>query len=163
MGWIYLYGSGSRNRNAGFRKAEKLYVNNNQDNKSDESNQNIVNDFMNQFGTKDNILKDAIMMLFWSAIFSGYILMPIINGDTLPSVLWNTWQVICWVAGGVSKYQDAKDFMVNEYRQTHLVEKTETLGEFLSIMENNESLLDKYDYIGMELKELEEKEVEDNG
>lgn len=110
--------------------------------------------------TRSSVTKDIFMMLFWSTIFSGYILMPIINGDTIPSILWNTWQVICWVAGGVSKYHDAKDFMVNEYRQTHLVYKTEMLGEFLSIMTHDESLLDKYDYIGNEIRKIEREEKE---
>lgn len=111
--------------------------------------------------TRSNTAKDIFMMFFWSFIFSGYILMPILNGDTLPSILWNTWQVICWAVGGVAKYEDAKDFMVNEYRQTHLVYKTELLGEFLSIMTYNEPLLDNYDYIGKELERIESEEKED--
>jgi hypothetical protein len=111
--------------------------------------------------TRSSLTRDIFTMLFWSIIFSGYILMPIINGETLPSILWNTWQVICWIAGGVSKYQDAKDFMVNEYRQTHLVYKTEVLGEFLSIMEHDESMLDSYDYIGNEIKRIESEEKKD--
>lgn len=111
--------------------------------------------------TRSSTAKDVLMMLFWSIIFSGYILMPIINGETLPSILWNTWQVICWVCGGVAKYEDAKDFMINEYRQTHLVYKAEILGEFLSIMTHDESILDDYDYIGKEIKKIESEEKKD--
>lgn len=107
--------------------------------------------------TRDNVVKDLLTMVLWSAIFSAYILKPIVDGDTLSSILWNTWQIIVWVAGGVSKYEDAIQFMINEYRQTHLIEKTELLSEFLSIMEHNEEMLDQYDYVGMEIKRLEKE------
>ncbi len=112
---------------------------------------------------KDGAIKDAISVFVCSGAFAYYVLIPIVNGDVLANVLWNLFQVIIWLAFGAIKYIQAKDYMTHEYRESHLVYKIETLSEYLSIMETNEALLDKYDvlkqYEEEELKKIEQKEM----
>lgn len=114
---------------------------------------------------RDGMIKDAVSVMVCSGAFAYYVLIPIVNGDVLANVLWNLFQVIIWLTFGVIKYVQAKDFMTHEYRESHLVYKIETLSEYLSIMETNEALLDKYDvlkqYEEEELLKIEQKQIED--
>lgn len=110
----------------------------------------------------EGIVTDIASMLLFSFVFSFYVLQPLINGDTLANVIWNIFQVLIWLTFGMMKYFSSKDFILNEYRQTHLVDKTETLCEFLSIMQHDESLLDPYDYLSQAIKKQEEDKTNVN-
>lgn len=116
----------------------------------------------NSFGreTKDymasGLFKDAVTMLMISGVSAAYILEPIINGEMWSSILWHIFQVIMWLVFGIIKYCNAVEFMVHEYRQTHIIYKAELLEEFLAILRDNEAILYPFDYIGIALKEEEE-------
>lgn len=105
---------------------------------------------------------DALFM-FVSAIITGYFgLEPIINADSLAQALWNLIQLIIWISFGVMKYYQSYMFMVNEYRQTHIIQKAEILYEFISIMSKNPHALDEYDDELKYLKKLEEEKENEN-
>lgn len=105
-----------------------------------------------------SFITDLVTMIMWAAIFSFYGLEPLINGFSWGKILWNLWQIICWLSCGITKYISSRDFIENEYRQSHLVYKIELLEEFIQIVEQNQSLLEPYDYIGKEIKKEEEEQ-----
>ena len=45
----------------------------------------------------------------------------------------------------LSRYSSAKSFIEDEYRQTHIIQKTEYLNEFIITIQNNPSVLLEYD------------------
>ena len=50
-----------------------------------------------------------------------------------------------WLSFGFQKYIDSKYFMEYEYRQSHLVQKTELFNEFIVTMQNNPTIIYTYD------------------
>lgn len=135
----------------------------------------------NRFGEsqKEYVLKrsviDILTRLCIGVVCGMYTLYPLFTGDNaaqvIAGVVWNTLQIIIFLAFGLVKYADAKSFIEDDYRQTHIIQKTELLNEFVVTMRNNPSIittyeedleLDQYinDYIKMkeQVKELEEKE-----
>ena len=65
--------------------------------------------------------------------------------EIIANVIWNTLQIILWLALGLLSYINAKSFIVDEYRQTHIIQKTEYLNEFVITMKNNPNIVDTYD------------------
>ena len=94
-------------------------------------------------------IADIFWKLFISLICGLYGLYPLLTGDNataiISGVLWNTLQIIIWLSLGCLKYADAKSFILDEYRQTHVIQKTELLNEFLITMTNNPQIIDEYD------------------
>lgn len=92
---------------------------------------------------------DVLTRTFTGIIFGLYMLVPLINGgnwrEVVANMLWNAFQIILWLAFGVIKYQDANSFMIDEYRQTHIIQKTEYLNEFIITMEKCPEVVDNYD------------------
>ena len=110
---------------------------------------------------------------FFIGLVSGlYMLMPLINGenwkDILAHILWNTLHIVIWLAVGIIKYANAKSFMEDEYRQTHIIQKTEYLNEFIVTMQNNPKVVEQYqtneddidNYIAELIKEKEKNDKE---
>ena len=54
-------------------------------------------------------------------------------------------QISMWLTFGVMKYVNAKSFIEDEYRQTHLIQKTEYLNEFIITIQNNPSVINEFD------------------
>lgn len=101
--------------------------------------------------------------LMWAIVFGYFTFKFVGDSDTLSQVVWNLFQMILWLTNGVIKYFDARDFMVNEYCETHIVAKTQYLKEFEATLINNPSLIIKYS-ADEEIEEfLKKKESEDNG
>lgn len=101
-----------------------------------------------EYKTRDFI--SGIFSKFLTGIICGlYGLMPLFNQnnyqEVLASVLWNTIQVFMWLAFGMSKYVNARSFIEDEYRQTHLIQKTEYLNEFIITIEKNPDIVKNYD------------------
>lgn len=120
-----------------------------------------------------NVFMDFIYKFFMAIIGGLYALSPLMNQEnimeTLSGVLWNTTQIIIWLALGILKYVNAKSFMTDEYRQTHVIQKTELFNEFIITMEKNPTVIENYSedieidrYIQefLNKKEKEEKEEE---
>lgn len=100
------------------------------------------------FKAKSNI--SDIFTRVGLAIVSGtYALLPLITGENFieifAGVIWNTIQILIWLALGSMKYMDAKSFMEDEYRKTHIIQKTEYLNEFIVTMKNNPGVIEEYD------------------
>lgn len=98
-------------------------------------------------GEKDYLLGGSIGD-FTSRIFMGivcglYMLVPAVTGAAMAKVVWNTLQVTLWVGAGMLKYSNAKYFMENEYRQTHIIRKTEYLNEFVATMQNHPEVIEQ--------------------
>lgn len=106
---------------------------------------------------RKSFFTDLFNMILWAAIFSLYGLEPITSGSW-EKILWNTWQIICWISCGISKYLSSRNFIENEYRQSHLVYKIELLEEFIQILQDNPALIEPYDYVGKEIKKEEEEQ-----
>lgn len=104
-------------------------------------------------GEKDYTAKESFSDFagrFAGAIIGGlYTLSPLINGDNwqevIANVLWNATQIAMWICFGCLKYANAKTFIEDEYRQTHLIQKAEYLNEFAVCMENNPEVLKEFD------------------
>ena len=108
---------------------------------------------------KQYIVEKNISGLFskiiW-AILSGYYTLGPLNQDNIPQAVWNALQIAIWLAFGSIDYINAKEFINNEYRQTHVIQKTAFLEEFITLMENEPKKLDKYDD-ELQFKEFLEK------
>lgn len=92
---------------------------------------------------------DVFTKIFTAIISGLFTLSPLINGnnyqEVLSNVLWNASQVLMWLCFGALKYENAKAFMIDEYRQTHIIQKTELLNEFIITMENNPQVVDEFE------------------
>ena len=117
-----------------------------------------------RFGQSQNeyLIKGGIVDIF-TRIFIGivgglYGLYPLFTGENLTQIIsgmiWNTLQVIIFLAFGLLKYNQSKTFIEDEYRQTHIVQKTELLNEFVVTMQKNPEIIETYEE-DME-KEMEE-------
>lgn len=126
----------------------------------------------NKFGESEYDYKakttfnDLFIKLGMSIVMGLYTLVPVITSenivDVLSGIIWNTMQILMWVTFGTLKYANAKSFMENEYRQTHIIQKTEYLNEFIVTIENNPNAINDFDdsieidiYIEKYLKEKE--------
>jgi len=96
-----------------------------------------------------NAISNLFSRIFMSIICGAYTLMPLINADNkaeiIAGMLWNAMQILMWLTFGIMKYMNAKSFMEDEYRQTHIIQKTELLNEFIITMEKNPSVIVDYD------------------
>lgn len=109
----------------------------------------------NKFGESENdyksrnLVNDLLIKFGMSIICGLYALVPIITEDNLfeilAGVIWNTMQILMWIVLGTLKYANAKAFMENEYRQTHIIQKTEYLNEFVVTMQNNPKVIENFD------------------
>ena len=115
---------------------------------------------------RKEVIIDVITRVAMSIICGLYILKPIINDEALGNILWNTGQIVIWLSFGVIKYYNARSFMVDEYRHTHIILKTEYLNEFIVTMSNNPDVINKYnnedDEIDKFIEELITKKEENN-
>lgn len=104
----------------------------------------------NKFGEdkKDYQRKEFVSDLFirvgTSIICGLYILRPIMNSETIGNILWNAGQIVIWLSFGIIKYHNAKTFIVDEYRHSHIILKTEYLNEFIITMQSNPDVINKY-------------------
>lgn len=89
-----------------------------------------------------NVLMDVLTKIVISLTGAYYVLEPIVNQEGLANIIWHTMQIVLWIALGMLKYYEAQDFMENEYRQTHIVQKTEYLNEFIITMQNNPKIIE---------------------
>lgn len=94
-------------------------------------------------------IKDAFIKVFIALVLGLYTLTPLITEenflDVLSGVTWNMMQVIIWLTFGVTKYFNSKSFIENEYRQTHIIQKTEYLNEFIATIKNNPKVIESYE------------------
>lgn len=121
---------------------------------------------------KQSLAVDLITRLFISFVLGYYTLSPLINGDNWKSVisqlLWHFMHILIWLTFGVLKYSNAKSFIEDEYRQTHLIQKTELLNEFIVTMQNSPQVVEQFDidnddidnYINEIIKEKEQNDKE---
>ena len=125
-----------------------------------------------------NIYMDFFYKIVMAIVGGLYALTPLLTQENamemLSGVIWNTTQIIIWLAFGVLKYINAKAFMIDEYRQTHVIQKTELFNEFLITMENNPSVIENYsedieidryiqEFLNKKEKENIQEEVIENG
>lgn len=96
------------------------------------------------------------------AILSGYYTLGPLNSDNLPQAVWNALQIAIWLAFGSIDYANAKEFIINEYRQTHIIQKTSFLEEFITLMEKEPEKLNQYDDELMFKQYLENEEKKNN-
>lgn len=105
----------------------------------------------------------SILIKVVLALISGcYTLAPLNTGNISQSV-WNAIQIAIWLLFGCIDYINAKEFVINDYRQTHIIQKSSLLKEFNTLMINNPHKLDKYDDEQIYQEFLKRKEVEENG
>lgn len=96
-----------------------------------------------------NLFVDLLSKLLIGCVCGMYSLMPLLTeeniNEQLASVLWNTMQISMWLAFGMIKYSNSKSFIEDEYRQTHIIQKTEYLNEFIVTVKNNPGVINEYD------------------
>lgn len=109
----------------------------------------------NKFGESEydyksrNLVNDIFIKLGISIVCGLYALVPIMTKENakeiIAGIIWNTTQILLWIVLGTLKYANAKSFMENEYRQTHIIQKTEYLNEFIVTMQNNPKVIEEFD------------------
>ena len=96
-----------------------------------------------------NAVTDLFTRVFMSIICGAYTLIPLINAENkaeiIAGMLWNAMQIAMWLTFGIMKYMNAKSFMEDEYRQTHIIQKTELLKEFVITITQNPGVIQSYD------------------
>ena len=121
------------------------------------------------YRTRDNLV-NTLTRLGLAVICGLYSLEPLItkenSWEVVAGLIWNTMQIVMWLTLGIIKYVNAKAFIEDEYRQTHIIQKTEYLNEFIITMQKNPSVIENYDenkfiddYIENFIKKREEKEL----
>lgn len=119
---------------------------------------------------------NTISRFFVGIVCGLYSLSPLLTQENfsqvIAGVLWNTIQILLWLALGIMEYSNSKDFIEVEYRQTHIIQKTELLNEFIVTMQNDPKKIEKYDedaeieqyiqdYIAQKARQREEEKVND--
>ena len=108
-----------------------------------------------RFGEDEHTFKvrnfgiDLVSRIGIGVVCGLYGLAPLITVDNmaekLANMMWNMMQILMWISLGLTKYASAKSFMENEYRQTHIIQKTELLNEFVVTCQKNPDLFQNYD------------------
>ena len=129
----------------------------------------LANKNGNRFGEsqREYLLKheftDVLMRVMVGMVAGMYGLSPLITGENaseiIAGVVWNTLQIIAFIAFGIYKYGQSKSFIEDEYRQTHIVQKTELLNEFIVTMQKNPDIVNKYED-DLEMEEYIKKYIE---
>lgn len=107
-------------------------------------------------------IKDIISKVVLGVVFGCYALDPLINEDTLSGIIWSIFKLLVYLFFGFIAYMDAYNYTLNEYRHTHLIQKTYLLEECAVIIEKNPDLLHKYSDEEMVIKQFEIKEEKEN-
>lgn len=118
------------------------------------------------------LVSDFLTRVFMSIICGLYTLKPLWDGtnkqEVIAGIIWNMLQIMMWIALGTIKYVNAKQFIEVDYRQSHIIQKTEYLNEFTVTMKNNPKVIDEFDetieidkYIQDYIREKEEAEAND--
>lgn len=98
---------------------------------------------------KNEAIPEVITKVALGIICGLYTLRPLLTegnaSEKIAGIIWNSMQIILWLIMGMLKYYDAKSFIVDEYRQTHVIQKTELLNEFIVTMQNNPKVIEEYD------------------
>lgn len=91
---------------------------------------------------------DLLSKVMTGVVCGMYTLSPLITQENklevLSGVIWNAMQIAIWLTFGILKYVNAKNFMIDEYRQTHIIQKTEYLNEFVITIEKNPKVIEEY-------------------
>lgn len=115
------------------------------------------------YANRNNFI-DFLTRAFIGICSGLYGLMPLMTGenaaDVISGIIWNAIQIIIWLAFGLMKYVGAKSFIEDEYRQSHIIQKTELLNEFNVTMQKNPSIITKYDE-NLELDEYIDKYIQE--
>lgn len=96
-----------------------------------------------EYKTKDTFV-EIISRLGIAIVCGLYTLEPAASADWA-GLVWNLLQIAVWLGLGLQKYSNSKYFMEYEYRQSHLVQKTELFNEFVVTMQNNPNVIYTYD------------------
>lgn len=107
------------------------------------SEKNRFGETVLEYQTKGTVL-DIVVKLALAIICGLYTLEPI-KDSNWAGLVWNLLQILMWLSFGFQKYIDSKYFMEYEYRQSHLVQKTELFNEFIVTMQNNPNIIYTYD------------------
>lgn len=114
------------------------------------------------------LVLNSISRFFVGIICGLYGLSPIFSQENLTEIIagvvWNTIQILLWLSLGLMEYSNSKDFIEVEYRQTHIIQKTELLNEFIVTMENNPKIIEEYDEnaeIDQYIKEFIESKIKE--
>ena len=95
------------------------------------------------------LVSDFLTRVFMSIICGLYTLKPLWDGtnkqEVIAGILWNMLQIMMWIALGTIKYVNAKQFIEVDYRQSHIIQKTEYLNEFTVTMKNNPKVIEEFD------------------
>lgn len=95
------------------------------------------------------LIFNTISRFFVGIVCGLYGLYPIFSKENLSvivaGVVWNTIQILLWLAIGVMEYSNSKNFIEVEYRQTHIIQKTELLNEFIVTIQNNPKVIEEFD------------------
>ena len=118
-----------------------------------------------------NLISDFLTRVFMSVICGLYTLKPLWDGtnkqEVIAGIIWNMLQIMMWIALGTIKYVNAKQFIEVDYRQSHIIQKTEYLNEFTVTMQNNPGVIENFDEtieIDKYIQEyIREKEALENG
>ncbi|MGN1337334.1 MAG: hypothetical protein ACI4WW_02550 [Candidatus Coprovivens sp.] len=119
------------------------------------------NDYIRAKGISSFITKILL------SIIGGYFTLAPLNTGNISQCVWNAIQICIWLLFGTIDFMNAKEFILNDYRQTHIVQKSSLLKEFNTLMINNPHKLDNYDYELMYQNAIEEEkkklEVNEDG
>ena len=109
----------------------------------------------NRFGKTEREYKreegisDFVTKFCLGVICGLYTLQPLLTENNkqaiIAGIIWHTIQIILWLAMGALRFADAKSFIIDEYRHTHVIQKTELLNEFIVTMQNNPKVIEEYD------------------
>lgn len=96
------------------------------------------------YAAKD-FTSETLGKILTGVVFGLYGLAPIVlNESAISGMLWNMFQIGMWLVFGIIKYFNAFSFIVDEYRQSHIISKTEYLNEFIITMQNNPDVIKQY-------------------
>ena len=116
-----------------------------------------------EYTSRNNVV-DFLTRFFIGVCSGFYGLAPLFSdGNTqeiIAGIIWNTAQIIIWLAFGLVKYADARYFIEEEYRQTHIIQKTELLNEFIITMNKKPEIIEQYDE-NLELDEYIDKYIQE--
>lgn len=116
-----------------------------------------------EYTSRNNVV-DFFTRFFIGLCSGFYGLAPLFSEgnvqEIVAGIIWNTAQIIIWLAFGLVKYADARYFIEEEYRQTHIIQKTELLNEFIITMKNKPEIIEQYDE-NLELDEYIDKYIQE--
>ena len=108
----------------------------------------------------DETGKDFFSKIFLGIVFGYFTLRSFINADNIAQLIWQIFSLAVYLTVGMANYFLTKNYMLEEYRSSHIILKSDCLNEFVLMISKDENSFEEWDdMLLVKKKKREEREA----